>query len=433
MEEKELQALAEKAFGSQKEAIIKEVDARLEVIKGQIKDKGYTDEDVKNEVKNALSEWAKKEGYVKPTDLDEIKSDIKEVKSLASRKKLGEEVEPSHFQKEFEKQYKANEQSIKAFANGVRTSIASFDMGNVDLSPKAVQKAVDLTSTVNTGGAIQPYFESGVIYPPSRLFHARDAVSSRFVTGTDTYKFNVETTYTGSDAVYAEGSTIGQTSVQFTPTSVVTKKIASLYQHGTELFENIPYFLQYILTRLQIKHVLAEDQELFFGDNTTLHLNGIYTQAPDAANLTFAIKKTNPNYYDVLKSCRAKLASQEYVPNVATVSWEDYDSMTSAKSTVGEYVLGSLGNTPDAPSVDFKIIPSTLMPVGKFLLGDFANAAKIIDSRTLQIMMSYESDNNFQNDTASIRLTSRSAMAVYRPSAFLKGDFEAIKPLIAAA
>ena len=65
------------------------------------------------------------------------------------------------------------------------------------------------------------------------------------------------------------------------------------------------------------------------------------------------------------------------------------------------------------------------MASGKFLTGAFQLGAQIFDRMDAVVEISTEDDQNFRKNLVTVLAEERLALAVYRPEAFVKGDFTA--------
>ena len=65
------------------------------------------------------------------------------------------------------------------------------------------------------------------------------------------------------------------------------------------------------------------------------------------------------------------------------------------------------------------------MTVDKFLTGAFQLGAQIFDREDANVEISTEDSDNFRKNLVTVRAEERLALAVYRPEAFVKGDFTA--------
>jgi len=95
------------------------------------------------------------------------------------------------------------------------------------------------------------------------------------------------------------------------------------------------------------------------------------------------------------------------------------------KDSEGRYIgSGPMGNTmPSAWGLD--VVPSGSMPVGKFLVGNFANAATLYDRMAPVVLLSTEDRDNFVRNAVTILAEERIALAVRQPRALIYGDYAA--------
>jgi HK97 family phage major capsid protein len=63
------------------------------------------------------------------------------------------------------------------------------------------------------------------------------------------------------------------------------------------------------------------------------------------------------------------------------------------------------------------------MTIDKYLVGAFRLGAQIFDREDANVEISTEDDVNFRKNLVTIRAEERLGLAVYRPEAFIKGDF----------
>jgi HK97 family phage major capsid protein len=69
------------------------------------------------------------------------------------------------------------------------------------------------------------------------------------------------------------------------------------------------------------------------------------------------------------------------------------------------------------------VVDTQAMTVDKFLVGAFNLGAQIFDREAVNVEVSTEDSDNFRKNLVTILCEERLALAVYRPEAFVKGDF----------
>ena len=71
------------------------------------------------------------------------------------------------------------------------------------------------------------------------------------------------------------------------------------------------------------------------------------------------------------------------------------------------------------------VVSTQSMATGKFLTGAFQLGAQIFDRMDAMVEISTEDDQNFRKNLVTVLAEERLALAVYRPEAFVQGDFAA--------
>ena len=79
------------------------------------------------------------------------------------------------------------------------------------------------------------------------------------------------------------------------------------------------------------------------------------------------------------------------------------------------------------------VVATQSMASGKFLAGAFQLGAQIFDRMDAMVEISTEDDQNFRKNLVTVLAEERLALAVYRPEAFVKGDFAAAATAATAA
>ena len=116
---------------------------------------------------------------------------------------------------------------------------------------------------------------------------------------------------------------------------------------------------------------------------------------------------------------------QEYVANVILLNPADVDKMIITKNSQGTYLTPNVFSGAQFMINGVPVIANTAVPVGSFLVGDFANAAFLWDRQDLAMRFYEQDGTNVQKGLITIELSERVALAVFRPSAMITGTFAA--------
>ncbi|AGH31379.1 hypothetical protein TVVG_00030 [Tetraselmis viridis virus SI1] len=284
----------------------------------------------------------------------------------------------------------------------------------------------DITSlTSGAGGAGDLVVEQrvpGIITPPDRTLTIR-ALLSQGVTSSNSIEFVQETGFTNNAAPTPEGTTKPQSDLTFELTRSPVVTIAHFIDATVQILDDAPMLMSYIDTRLRYGLELVEENQLLNGDGTGANLLGLIPQATD-----FDDSRVNPDTtrIDVVRMAITQSRVAEYRPTAVVMHPEDWESIELTKTTEGAYVWANPRGLAGPTLWGLPVIDSTAMDPGEFLLGAFMMGAQVWDRQSSTVEVSTETGNNFKENMVTIRAEERLALTVYRPEAFVTGDFSTI-------
>lgn len=138
-----------------------------------------------------------------------------------------------------------------------------------------------------------------------------------------------------------------------------------------------------------------------------------------------------PNGLDVINSIYAVLTFAQYTPTAILLNPIDIFAMETEKDTTGRtlnYVQTVNGQKVIGGRV---VIPSTNIPVGHYLAGDFVNGAALIDYTALELEWADDVDSKLKNQVNLIA-QEEIIFALYNPFSFAYGSLSALKSAITA-
>ncbi len=396
------------------EKLSSDLDARIEKANGQTK---QSVDGVSTELKGELKNLTDKVTEIQTKNGEITKAQQEQLDQISTELKRGNLTGPQAYKMFKDVAQTALEEKHAELRAVKKSQSARFD---VDIDTKAVV----MESTSLTGDVIAADRRAGIVTPMVRRTHLRSLLFRGTTTSADKWDYTEETAYTDGTATVAEGAAIPKSDMTMVQKRADVKKIASSMDLSNEIIEDIPGLLGYVNGRLYSKYNYKEDNQLLFGSGTGTDIRGVYTGA--SAFAPGNIKPTNnPNFWDVLTIAGAQMSVNEYGPTAAVVSVQDFYSMALTKNTQGNYILPIIfaGGTAQQRIMEMIVVPTTAMATNNWLVGDFEQAAEIVDRRMINIQLSNENKDNFERDLVTLRLTARLALPIYYPGGFVKGTF----------
>jgi HK97 family phage major capsid protein len=318
----------------------------------------------------------------------------------------------------------------------VKSWLAAAQVGrksSVTMPVKAIISSLTTAANGSAGDLIVPQRQPGVITPAQRQLHMRDLISVGN-TNSNAIQYVKETGFTNSAATVSEttGPTKPQSEIQFDLVTAAVTTIAHFVLATRQILSDVPMLQSYIDGRLRYGLGYVEDNQILNGAGTGTDLNGIYTQATAFAQASVGGIIMAATRIDVIRLAILQSFLAEYFPDGVVLNPTDWAMIELEKDTTGRHIIGN-PKQEGVPSLWGKpVVETQAMTADKFLVGAFKMGAELFEREEASVQVSTEDSDNFRKNLVTILAEERAALAVYRPEAFVKGDFsDAIAELAA--
>lgn len=304
----------------------------------------------------------------------------------------------------------------------LKAFIKSGGRGRVSIPVKAIISALTTDANGSAGDLIVPDRRPEIITPPQRTLTMRDLITPG-QTSSNAIQYVKETGFTNSAATVSEtaGTTKPQSEIKFDLVTAAVTTIAHWVLATKQILDDVPQLQSYIDGRLRYGLAYVEDNQILNGGGTGTDLNGIYTQATAyAAPVTLPTPVTK---IDVIRLAMLQAFLAELPPTGVVMNPVDWATIELVKDTTGRHVIGNPQDGATPRLWRLPVVETPAMTVDKFLTGAFKLGAQLFDREEANVEVSTEDSDNFRKNLVTIRAEERLALAVYRPEAFIKGDF----------
>ena len=355
---------------------------------------------------------------------EELKSILKEQGIELAKVKKGEGVSADankSFTSLLTEKLAASSEELKAM---------KFDNNKNDVNITVKAPATMLISTNVSGGNIPVEDRlEGFNIIPSREIRFLDVLSKRS-TSSNVVSWVYQANKDGAAGQTAEGSTKNQIDFDLVVANEAVKKTTAFIKVSTEMLDDIVWIQSEIEAELMRELLKAVGSGAYGGDGTGNNLNGVRTVASAFTPGTFATGQPNavenPNIVDVLAVAMNQIALAEQ-PSANYIFMNPTDvtalKMVKVTSTDKRYVERTLlaGSTLVVDGVP--IIPTTLVTVGEYLIGNF-DLAMLVTRNEVMINIGLDADD-FTKNLRTILAEWRGLSLVKNNdrTAFVKGVF----------
>jgi len=321
-----------------------------------------------------------------------------------------------------------NETEIKEFLTKKKGSTNKIDL----------KVAGDMTESGNlTAGSIlitdQP--RRDIIELKTRPIHMRDIMSIG-TTQKDRIPVVKQANYEDGVLYKAENTASNQSDFDLVETYVNVERLCTHMIVSKDLLDDVPALTSFITNHMPKRVKTLEDQQILFGSGTTPQIQGITGVATAFAAGSFATAIPAANEIDVLRVALANLNVAFYSPSAilmhpTDVAIIDTLKTSSTREYLGNNYLVSRDSSTGLMSIaGIPIIQNTAMTAGYFCIGDFNDAAEIVDRKKLTIQMSDSHSDYFIKNMICISFEERIALPIYYNGAFCYGQFSVAKAAI---
>ena len=275
-----------------------------------------------------------------------------------------------------------------------------------------------------------------------------------------------------------ENGRLPESSIKVKEIQTGTKRLGTHIRISKRMLKSRVYIRSYILNMLPEAVWMAEDWNILFGDGNGENLLGIinntgvtsvekiistaivtgatgalvkmedgrilipgvaFSGAETATDkMTFSVHEAGfknieePNSEDVVKTAFAAMTYAQYFPNAIILNPMTVNGMESEKDTTGR----NLGIVKMVDGVKYiagrPIIEYGGILPGKYLLGDFNQAANLVDYTTLTLEWAEDVETKLCNEVV-LMAQEEVIFPIYMPWAFAYGDLAALKTAITKA
>jgi HK97 family phage major capsid protein len=396
--------------GKTVEELAAEIQAKFDKQFGEVKDIA-TDALGKVKAGEQMTKDTKEkadEALLKLNDLNKIKEQVAELMQKLAEGDPGAGEKAKSLGEIF-----TTDEKVKSWLSGDPSS------GRIDARVKATLTSLTTDAAGSVGDAINQTRLPGILPLPQRRLYVRDLISPGRMDG-NTLEYVKETGFTNSAAATAEGSSKPESDLKLDLVTTSAKVIAHWMKASKQVLSDISQLRSMIDERLVYGLKYVEETELLNGDGTGQHLLGII---PQATAYSAPVSLADLNIIDVMRLAMLQAVLAEYPATGHVLNPIDWASIETLKDGEGRYIIGNPQGTTTPTLWGLPVVETQAMTVRKFLTGAFKLGAQLFDRWDARVEAGFVNDDFIKN-LVTILGEERLALAVYRPEAFIYGDFD---------
>lgn len=382
--------------------------------------------------------------------LDRISDDIKSQaekaeKEIKAHAKLSEETRASvdkllTTQGELQARLAAAEQLVAEAAQGGGRPSRPKTLGEQFVTDEAYASwsrrpqggfSMEVKNAVLSGGdsagdLIVPDRVPGVVMGPQRRLTIRDLIAWGRTTS-NSVDFARELVFTNNAAPVSENPAAGkpESNITFEADQAPVVTIAHWIHASKQVLADAPMLQSLIDGRLRYGLKFVEEAQLLKGSGTGLNMDGIFTQASQYSNPGVAVD--TETRIDRLRLALLQVELSEYSADGIVLNPIDWAAIELTKTAADKQYLFANPRGVATPSLwGRNVVPTQSMSASDFLVGAFGGGLAVQgwDREDMTITVALQDRDNVIKNMVTILCEERAALTVYRPAAFVKGDFD---------
>ena len=278
-------------------------------------------------------------------------------------------------------------------------------------------------SDASAGDLIVPQ-RVGLLQPVTQRLFLRDILSWGRTTS-PSIEYVRESGFTNNADVVSENPSNPkpESDLTFELDSAPVATIAHWVRASRQVLADAAMLASYIDGRLRYGLKLKEEAQLLKGSGVGLNISGIYTQAQAYANPGVIVQ--NETGIDRLRIAMLQVTLAEYDADGIVISPIDWATIELTKTTDNQYLFATPRGLAAPGLWGRPVVATQAMDAGDFLVGSFQQGAQGWDREDVSVTVSTEDRDNFVKNMVTILCEERVGLTVYRPEAFVKGEFDA--------
>ena len=372
--------------------------------------------------------------------MEEIEKVIESVKEKVENFKTNTEKHDTEINELKEKQAQIDKQvlelqqkSIKVDAPKEQSTVGdsfvksdsyqAFAKGNAR-SAAFVFKADTAPDPIGIGTLAPKDRRPGVLAEPNQSL-VIEGLIPHLPTSVTTVEYLKEGTFTNNAAFVAEAAQKPQSTDTFELMQSNVQTIAHFTKVTRQLIDDSATLAAFINARMVYGVNLKVEQQIINGNGTSPNLGGLMKDGNYTAQaFTYSdLGGDSGTLLDLLRLSIAKVNAANYRANAILLNPMDWAKLQGLKGSNDQYLYG-------VPSISFenmtawgvRVVTSASMTEGKYLVGDFSQAATIYDRMSTVIDIASQNENDFIKNLFTIRAERRLALVFEHPKALVGGS-----------
>lgn len=292
--------------------------------------------------------------------------------------------------------------------------------GTANMEIKATITSATSNAAGSAGAAVQTQRLDGILPLAQRKLFIQDLIAPGQMSG-NSLEYVRQMGFTNNAGMVAEGAAKPGSDIQLELVTTGAKVIAHYMKASRQIMDDAPQLRSLIDNNLMYGLKFKKEQQILTGDGTGQNLLGIIPQATAFAAPGGA--PASDHLIDTLRLAMLQAVLAEYPASAHVLNPIDWARIELLKDGQGRYIIGQPQGNAIPRMWGLPVVETQSIAVDKFLTGAFSLGAQYFDRWMARVQLATENEDDFVKNLVTLLAEERGALAVYRPEAFIYGDF----------
>lgn len=295
----------------------------------------------------------------------------------------------------------------------------------VGASARIAVRAAVTSDSASAGDLLVPQYD-GLVAPVRRKMTIRDLCGVGRTNATSVI-YVKETGFTNNAAPVSEnpGSAKPSSSLTYNAETAHVTTIAHIMKLSKQILDDAPALASEVNAAMQYGLKYKEELQLLLGSGVGLNINGIYTQATPYSNP--GVNVQTESGIDRLRLALLQAALAEYDADGIILNPIDWCDIELTKDTQNRYLFANPMSIAQPALWGRPVVTTQAMTANEFCVGAFKLATMVYDREDMNVVIATQNEDDFIKNMVTVRCEERLALAVKRPEAIVKGNFNGVE------
>lgn len=235
------------------------------------------------------------------------------------------------------------------------------------------------------------------------------------------YAYKTTETATGPAPV-AEGSAKPESNYGGTIQTGTIKTMATWTKLTEQMIADDSNIVNFINDDMPYQLAKVIEYQILRGDGSSGNFSGLDQSGNYHDYISGITFESNDTVIDLVLRVKSAMEAAGVTNVILLLNPSDWCKVLTAKNVNKDYLIPGIVDVPSKTIWGVPVVTNPFVAAGKFYLGNFAEAGKIVEREDLSIEMDREQDD-FTKNLMTLRVERRLDFAVMQPKAVCYGDF----------